>query len=235
LLAQVHRASGDAAAAAQDLQRSDQVPEDSPFPSPYFAQEMARLLEDRNAFTHAEELAGQGRLPEAVTIVQQLLTRYPEWGLAWLHMGQLLIQAHNPTAGERALRKAATLIPDSPRVHFFLGVALTEQGRNQEAAASFRRATELLPGYAEAHFGLSRCLQAQGDRDGAVQSLRAAVRYLPSYVQARVTLGELLAQSGRPAEGLEQLRSAARLRPVDENINKLMQQLEAQCRVGPTP
>jgi tetratricopeptide (TPR) repeat protein len=226
LLAQVHQAAGDATAAAQDTQRLSQLPEDRPSPPPYFARETAQLLEDRTALSHAEQLVGQGRLADALAILQRLADRYPDWGRAWLNLGQVLMQGQNYAAAEPALRKAARLIPGLAKPHFYLGVALTERGRHQEAAAAFRQATELQPDYAAAHFGLSRCLQALGDRDGAEQALRATIRYLPTYAQARAALGELLAQSGRPAEGLEQLRSAARLRPDDEHIRKLLQQWE---------
>ena len=105
---------------------------------------------------------------------------------------------------------------------------LAGQGRQEQAAASFRRATELLPNHGEAHRRLSQCLRTLGDRDGATQALRVAVRCLPSDAAARAELGELLAGSGRAAEALDHLRCAATLRPDDENIKKLVRQLETQ-------
>jgi tetratricopeptide (TPR) repeat protein len=235
LLAQVHQAAGDVTAAAQDAQRASQLPEDRLFPPPYFARETAQLREDRTALSRAEQLASQGQLVEALAILQRLASNYPDWGMAWLNIGQLFVRKGNHAAAEPALHKAARLLPSLAKPHFYLGVALTQQGKHQEAAAAFRQATELQPDYAEAHFGLSRCLQALGDRNGAEQALRAAIRYLPSYAQARTALGELLAQSGRTAEGLEQLRCAGRLRPDDEQIHKLIQQWEAQCPADPMP
>jgi tetratricopeptide (TPR) repeat protein len=235
LLAQVHQAEGDAAAAAQDSQRLSQLPKDRPFPDPYFALGMEHLLKDRTALSRAEQLASRGRLAEALPILQGLALKYPDWGRAWVNLGQLLLRGHNYAAAEPALRKATRLIPDSAHAHFYLGVALMEQGRHQDAADAFRQATELQPDHAEAHYGLSRPLQALGDRKGAEQALRAAIRSLPSYAQARVDLGELLSRSGRPAEGLEQLHAAARLRPDDEHIHKLIQQWEAPCPAVPMP
>lgn len=226
LLAQIHKAKGDAAVAAEDTQRLSQLPEDRPFPLPCFAEEMEQLRQDGTALSRAERLANQGRLAEALAILQRLASQYPDWGMVWLDIGQLLARGKSYAAAEAALRKAARLLPSSAKPYYHLGVALTEQGKHQEADAAFRQATELQPDYAEAYFGLSRCLQALGDRDGAEQALRAAIRYLPSSALARVALGELLAQSGRPAEGLEQLRSAARLRPNDQQIHKLIQQWE---------
>jgi tetratricopeptide (TPR) repeat protein len=226
LLVQVHQAAGDAAAASQDIQRLSQLPEDRPFLLPCFAEEIEQLRQDRTAYYRAEELANQGRRAEALAILQRLVSQYPDWGMAWLDIGQLLRWEKNYAAAEAALRKAARLLPNLAKPHHYLGVALTDQGKHQEAAAAFRQATELQPGYAEAYFGLSGCLQTLGDREGAEQALRAAVRYSPSSALARVALGELLAQSGRPAEGLEQLRSAARLRPNHQRIHKLIQQWE---------
>jgi tetratricopeptide (TPR) repeat protein len=226
LLAQVHEAAGDTAAASQEIQRLSQLPEDRSVPLPYIAQEMDQLREGRNALSRAEQMANQGRRAEALAILQRLVSQYPDWGMAWLDLGQLLGRGKNYAAAEAALRKAARLLPRLAKPHHYLGVALAEQGKHPEAADAFRQATELQPDYAEAHFGLSRCLQALGDRDGAEQALRAAVRYLPSSALARIALGELLARSGRPAEGLEQLRSAARLRPNDQHIRELIQQWE---------
>lgn len=235
LLAQVHQAAGDAAAASEDTQRLSQLPEDRSVPLPYFAQEMEQLREDRTALSRAEQLAKQGRRAEALAILQRLVSRYPDWGMAWLDIGQLLSRGQNYVAAEAALRKAARLLPSLAKPHHYLGLALTEQGKHREGAAAFRQATELQPDYAEAHLGLSRNLQALGDRNGAEQALRAAVRYLPFSALARVALGELLVQSGRSVEGLEQLRSAARLRPDDLYIHKLIQQWEAQCPAAPMP
>lgn len=235
LLAQVHRAKGDATAAAQDAQRLSQLPDDSPVLSPYFARETGQLLENKLALSHAEQMVLQGRLGEAAAILRQQTAKYPEWGRAWLKLGQVLIWRKKYPDAKLALEKASRLVPDSAQPYCYLGTALVEQGKHQEAAAAFRQATELRPDCAEAHFGLSRSLQALGDRKGAEPALRAAIRYLPSYAQARAALGELLARSGRPAEGLEQLRSAARLRPDDEHIHKLIQQWETQCPAAPMP
>jgi tetratricopeptide (TPR) repeat protein len=235
LLAQVHQAAGDAAAAAQDAQRLSQLPEDPPVPPPYFAQETGRLLENKIALSRAEQMVLQGRLAEAAAILRQQTAKYPEWGRAWLTLGQVLIWGQKYAAAEQALEKATRLLPDSAQPRVYLGNALTEQGRHPEAATAFRQALDLQSGDATAHYGLSRCLQARGDRDGAEQALRAAIRYLPTYAQARAALGELLAQNGRPAEGLEQLRCAARLRPDDEQIHKLLQHWEAQCPATSLP
>ena len=235
LLVQVLQASGDSAAASRKVQELDKLPEDRPFPPPYFARETKHLLEEKTALSHAEELTNQGRLSEATPILRQLSTKYPDWGPAWLYLGQVMIRVGDLAAAEQALRNAVRLYPGSAKPHFFLGVALTEQGRNEEAAASFRQATQMHPNYAEAHYCLGRCLQALGDWKGAIESLQAAVRFIPSYVQARVLLGELLAQNGRTAEGLEQVRCAAHLQPEDDKIKKLIQKLEGEIPPAPRP
>jgi tetratricopeptide (TPR) repeat protein len=228
LLAQVHQASGDAAAAAREVERAEQLPADVRFPLPYVAQEIERITDDKTALSRAEQLASRGRPEEALAILDRLAVKYPDWGPAWLHRGQLLLQTNRHAAAESALRNAARLVPRSPKPYFYLGAALAEQGRHREAVAAFDRATELQPTYAEAHYGLGRSLRASGDRAGAIQSLRAAVRYLPGYVQARLALGELLADDGRAAEALNELRCADRLRPKDPGVTKLIQQLEAK-------
>src|SRR5262249_23229052 len=145
LLAQVHQAAGDAGAAAQDAQRFSQLPEDRPVLSPYFAQETAQLLENKTGLSRAEEMILKGRLPDAVPILRQQTDKYPDWGRAWLNLGQVLIWGQNYAAAKLALRKAARLIPDSAQPHFYLGSALAEQGNHQEAAAAFRQALELQP------------------------------------------------------------------------------------------
>jgi Tfp pilus assembly protein PilF len=49
----------------------------------------------------------------------------------------------DPAGGERELRAAVQLDPDSGRSWFNLGSVLAAQGKNVEAEASFRRALEL--------------------------------------------------------------------------------------------
>jgi tetratricopeptide (TPR) repeat protein len=70
-------------------------------------------------------------------------------------------------------------------------VALTVEGRENEAIAFYTEALRLKPDYAEAHNNLAYVLAKLGRRDEAIAHLNEAIRLKPDYEQARKQLREL--------------------------------------------
>lgn len=75
--------------------------------------------------------------------------------------------------------QAVALDPGLCAAHIDLGVALTEAGRNHEAAYHLERALELSPGNALAHYDLAMVLLREGRPDGARRQLETALRLHP--------------------------------------------------------
>ncbi len=91
---------------------------------------------------------------------------------------------------------AAAKYPDDPRAEAMYTLALTENGRSEEAIAAGVRTIELAPQWSEAHAYLSMAQRAQGRYRQAIESADRAVQLDPMSVDAKRALALSLAFVG---------------------------------------
>lgn len=164
----------------------------------------------------AIELADQGRLEEAVSLLGKALALRPDYAQAHNNIGDDLTRLGRAREAVGHLRRALELQPDYPEAHYNLGAALMELGRPGEGIASFEAALRLRPAYSAAARALGRALATEGPaerRQEALPLFERAVELAPQDAEARIDLGFYLLTQGRTAEALPHLRSAAELRP----------------------
>jgi tetratricopeptide (TPR) repeat protein len=225
LAAAIYQLLGNEAAADQQRQQAAKMPSDLLWPDP-FVEDVTQLRTGKQVrLARADRLLGQGRFPEAIALLQQLVRDYPDADWAWLLLGRAYLGKKEWAEAETALRTAAKLAPTSIEVQFYLGVVLLLQDNPQAAAACFRWATEIKPDFAEAHHNLGHCLLRGGDRAGAIEAFRTAVNCKPNYVAAHLDLSELLIKDGQLGPALVHLRAAVRLDPADPKAKKLLKQV----------
>jgi Flp pilus assembly protein TadD len=110
-----------------------------------------------------------------------------------------------------------------------LGAALSDAGRDEEAAARYREVLALQPGHADARANLNRLdavrleregneSAAKGDLVAASERYRQAVALDPRRTHSQAGLGMALATLGRVAEALPSLREAVRLGTDDAAV-----------------
>ncbi len=104
-------------------------------------------------------------------------------------------------------------VPARPEDHLDRGVALTREGRFDEAEACFREAIQLRPDFPEAHNNLGNTLARRKSYVDAIASFREAVRLRPEYAKAHHNLGNALRDVGKIDEAEAAYREAIRLRP----------------------
>jgi protein O-mannosyl-transferase len=97
--------------------------------------------------------------------------------------------------------------------HYNLGIALSNQGKTDEAIAHYREAIELRPSYAEAHYNLGRLLARKGQLDDAVTHYEKALEINPADAEAQNNLGVTLFGSGRVDEAIAHYQEALKIRP----------------------
>jgi tetratricopeptide (TPR) repeat protein len=110
-------------------------------------------------------LAGKRRLFEALDQFEQAALLEPDNAWAWTDQGYALLQLRRFAQAEEALRRALTL-ENLSAARTYLGAALLEQDRPEEAAAQFRRVVELEP----------RSQQARDNLEAALAALAASRR-----------------------------------------------------------
>jgi chemotaxis protein methyltransferase CheR len=97
------------------------------------------------------------------------------------HAGTLPPPPAEPVQGmgaEACYRAATVSAPTDPIAHYFLALALDQEGTAAEAEQSLRRALYLDRGFVMAHFQLGAILRRRGDFDGAFRSFSNALRSL---------------------------------------------------------
>jgi tetratricopeptide (TPR) repeat protein len=225
LLAEVHARRGDKEAAELESRRAAALPDDEAWPD-RFDEEVKQLGTGRQVFlARADRLMRQGKVAEAIALLQQTVKDYPDSSGGWLLLGTALLARQDLGGAEEALRTASRLASDSVEIAFYLGNVRFLRNDHREAAAYFQQAVQRKPDFALAHYNLGQCLMRLGDRDGAIAAFRAAVRCKPDYADAHALLGDLLLQTGHRAEALAHLRDAAQLDPGNPRTKKLLEQL----------
>lgn len=117
--------------------------------------------------------------------------------------------------------------PDDPVALVNLGLGLEALGRGAEAEAVYTRAVEVRPTEALPHFNLGNLHFQRGDFEAAIAAYREAVRRDPGLARAQFYLGVALINTGRAAEALVPLHTAQEFAPGDQEIRRVLRQLEA--------
>lgn len=87
-------------------------------------------------------------------------------------------------------------LPDNPRGHNNLGVALSSTGQDQAAVPHFQRALDLEPTFYEAHDNLGLALSRLGLAADAIEHYRQALAQNPRFASAHNNLGAALVAAG---------------------------------------
>ncbi len=117
--------------------------------------------------------------------------------------------------------------------HNNFAVALSHQGKLEEAVAHYRESLRINPIHVEAHINLGVLLARQGKLEEAMARYREALRINPNYAEAHNNLGVLLARQGKLEEAMVRYREALRINPnYAEAHNNLGVLLARQGKAG---
>jgi tetratricopeptide (TPR) repeat protein len=225
VLAEVYSRLGDATAADEELRRANETTDDLAWPDPYV--EAVDLL--KTGMEARLNLAGslllQGRVKEAITLMEETVRSRPDSYAAHLAYGRLLVQVGNLPQAEQEYREAVRLAPEVFQAQVELGRFLQRQKKLAEAAACFRRAGQFKPQDAVSYYHLGLCLRELGNPTEARQAFETAVRRKPDYAEAHRDLGALLIQNHEMAAAAEHLQYAVQLAPRDEQARKFLAQV----------
>ena len=160
-------------------------------------------------------LSRQGRNREAEKVLREVIRLEPNWGEGHYNLG--LLQAEDrsrlPTAADR-LQRAARLLPDRPRVHYNLGVALWQLADTELGLADSD--PEALARYNKYFSGAAAAIQRAADLQPAN----------PEFPQALVRLH---LQANRYKEALPHARRLAELLPEDPRVQDLLKSVKASA------
>jgi tetratricopeptide (TPR) repeat protein len=181
---------GETERARADQRLAATLPEDRPWPDPWHEKVLQLRKGLRSRFQQVNHLQQSGRTAEAVQLLRETLTRYPESAEGWMRLGEVWHGLKNWNQAQTCYRQALRIDPDLAQAWFQLG-CVQAQVPDPEAVTSFRQALRCKPAYAEAHYNLGVCLKGQGDRAAAAEAFREALRCRPDFDLARTALREL--------------------------------------------
>ncbi len=174
-------------------------------------------------FNMAENLAREGKEPEALAQYRAAIARNPY--LPGLHerLAELLHNSQDPALRPQALAEYEAALKQNPRDEKALrGLAETDaaSGSQQKAAEEYRQALALAPNDADAETGLAKLLLATGNKAQAAELLQRAIANDPTDIAAHYRLSTLYRQQGKAED-------AARELTAYEHYKQLRSELEA--------
>ncbi len=121
----------------------------------------------------------------------------------WRNRARTALREGDLGRAEELLRKASTLAEDDPKLAFFWGQLLTEQGRLEAAVTAFRRVLEVYPESRDSWAGLGRAHWQQGDATGTLTAFLEVLKIDPedafAHYQRSLAYKKLLATEPDPA------------------------------------
>ena len=146
-------------------------------------------------------LTSQGRYDDAIAAYRRAIQLDPRYNLPHLNLGDLFLTRRGDlVAAIAAYREAVRLAPHFDFGHIHLGVALENQGKQEEAIAEYQEAIRLNPKNFLAHANLGTALSARGDFAAAAVELGRALDLMTD-PKRREALQKELARPPRRGSG----------------------------------
>jgi len=114
---------------------------------------------------------------------------------------------------EALFRHTLAVSSDKYIAYNYLGKAVEDAGRPQEALGLYMESIRLKPGYAEGEYNVGTLLLAQGDLTNGARHFETAIKTHPKYAAAHNNLGSAWFKMGRMAEAKAQFVKAIALAP----------------------
>lgn len=129
-------------------------------------------------------------------------------------------QQGNLHAAEAGYRELLTKAPDNANAHVYLGIALFDLKRFDEAVASYKQALHLRPFFPIAWNNLGNALRMLGQTEAADQAFQKALEQKPDYTNALKNSGTLWVWAGEIERGLSYYERALKLAPNDYELHR---------------
>jgi Flp pilus assembly protein TadD len=185
-----------------------------------------------SATDRATQLAGSGRIDEAIRLLESAVAVQPKDSNAWLLLGTLYAEIRNDEKAEKALQGALRTDPKSVSAAIALGSLYISSKSWNSAEAVFTEALRHHPAQPELRIQLATVLAAERRYKEAQSAIRqvplptdlaAQVRYLRLAASIHSGLGESQAAARCMEEALQRM-------PHDEGLQLLTAVTEAQAR-----
>ncbi len=197
----------------------------APFPGAIPSPPRVGLPNGGDPVSAAVDLAGAGRVQDAIEALLAAIEQEPGRALAHYNLA-LLFDALGKTADAvRHYRRAIALGDETGDAHSNLGLIYLRSGETEAAAREFRSALAVYPAHASALGGLGSVAVREKRYDDAVSLYRQVVHARPDDVVSRNNLADALLQAGRPEEARIEIAKALLEDPLDAVCRRTEQEI----------
>ena len=185
-------------------------------------------------------LASRDSIERAIAAFEHATRHDPEYALAWAALGgayslkgAFLSLTDLVEQAIEIERRALSIDPDLADAHTWLGAALLNLGRTDEAMAAMREAVRLEPDNGQSHQALARAYWVgKGDFASAIPEFERAIELNPEAGYSYLQLGLLLAWEGQYERAEEVCKRAVELQDQYISGNAGLQVVGANGRLG---
>jgi tetratricopeptide (TPR) repeat protein/protein involved in polysaccharide export with SLBB domain len=132
-------------------------------------------------YRDAARLALEGRLAEAASAFERVVSLDPSNGNAYYSLGNVYAEMGRWADAVNAYYKAVSLNREDVEAYNALGIALGMRGQYQQAASAFEKAIKIYPKWAEPFYNLSQARRHLHQDEEARAAYERAVRLRPDY------------------------------------------------------
>ena len=153
----------------------------------------------------AEGLEGQGRLPEALKLLQRATALAPDDARVWFGLGRVLFSLGRREEAGVALDRGLMISPDDYRGRIDAGTLWLRLSELKAASVHFQRAAEIAPEAAEPLSALAVVAGLAGDSGAARDAATRALALEPALISAQIAIARADSLDGEPAQAAERL------------------------------
>ncbi len=157
-------------------------------------------------------LLEQFKYSEGAGEFRRALGLEPSLAIARVNLAIALYNTPDVEGAAREIKAAALLLPNSPQVHYLLGLIARSQNRIPEAISAFQQVLKIDPRDPGTNINLGQLLTQQRKYPEAITALREALSSEPYSVTATYNLAIALTRAAETQEGQTMLRKFQALR-----------------------
>lgn len=197
----------------------------SPTGFPSGAPQSAQMLPAREAQRYASDaahLVNEGRLDEAIALLQQSVQLNPSEATPHHDLGVALLAAGRIEDAAEPIAAALRLDSSIATAHYCLGYIFDCLGQQAKAMRSFQSAVGLDPGLVEAQMRLGDLYLARGRRAESIAAFRAAATSAQGTVTAPIAEARALEASGAFDQALAAIRAVVQSYPTNAEAHAVL-------------
>ncbi len=172
----------------------------------------------RNKKKKAEELIAQGKLSEAMVMLETICKKNRQDADAWFNLGIISGLQENFTKARECFEQVIRLKPNSTKAHINLAKALIPLGLYQEAVKAFRAVLDIKPDDLTVHQHLNATLVRSGKLNEAYAGYDRMLELSPQNPQIIAAKAKVLEIKGDKKQAQELLKPLITQYPDNPNI-----------------